>query len=117
MNKIRLRPHHLICLNFFVDKGYNEAFTDNMNIIYQEYLTKEIIIVEGKDDLCQSCPNLLNEDCQSPKAKRYDENIKTVCNMLTIDKIKELIVNNQWQTICFDCEWFSICQKISEERT
>jgi len=51
-----LRGHHLICINFFSGKGYDEVFVDNLKGIMKGIDTEVIRITEGPDDVCKSCP-------------------------------------------------------------
>ncbi len=59
MCRYSIRPHHLLCLQFFEGKGYSDDFVRQMAEIHRT-LNKEnpqINIVEGVDDICKKCPN------------------------------------------------------------
>jgi hypothetical protein len=69
--KLRLRPHHIMCEPFMVletfDRG--EAF-NNLATRIKEALESQadtlIEVIEGTDDLCQTCPLCQDARCQSP---------------------------------------------------
>lgn len=60
---IRLRPHHLLCLQTFVGHGYSPDFTKHMTYV-KSLLTADpntaITLVAGPDDLCGHCPNCVD---------------------------------------------------------
>ena len=54
MSKYLIRPHHMLCMQFFEGKGYSDGFVASMAAI-KEKLEKEdpqVEIVEGTDDVC-----------------------------------------------------------------
>ena len=72
---IRLRPHHLLCLQTFVGHGYSPDFTKHMTYV-KSLLTADpntaITLVAGPDDLCGHCPNCVDGSCTSPKPALFD---------------------------------------------
>ena len=74
MQRFLIRPHHMLCLQFFEGKGYSDEFITNMadikNILDRE--NPYVEIVSGVDDLCVKCPNCIGENCKNEK------NINTV---------------------------------------
>ena len=60
--KVKLRGHHLICLNFFRGEGYSEDFIRN---IYSVIGKENIEIVKGPDEVCARCPYLRDDRCAS----------------------------------------------------
>jgi hypothetical protein len=59
---VKLRGHHLICLNFFRGEGYSDDFIKN---IYSVIGRENMEIVEGPDDICARCPYLEDDRCVS----------------------------------------------------
>ena len=60
-----LRPHHLLCIQHYVGRGYDEAFTLHMNQVTEslkQHPDQQIQIHEGCDELCKSVQQGLNED-------------------------------------------------------
>ena len=66
---IRLRGHHLLCIQGFQGYGYSEEFLENMKKIHKKIISNEenIQLVTGPDDICKSCPNLNNDKCKNNK--------------------------------------------------
>ncbi|MDM8000383.1 MAG: DUF1284 domain-containing protein [Dehalococcoidia bacterium] len=70
--ELRLRPHHIMCEPFMVletfDRG--EAF-NALAARIKEALESEsdtlIEVIEGTDELCQTCPLCRDGRCQSPE--------------------------------------------------
>lgn len=121
MLKFNLRPHHLLCLNFYSGKGYNKVFNEQIGYIYKNLAyNPEIKIVKGHDCLCYSCPNMIENICKDHnKVLKYDTLVLDYCNITydstyyweDINKIvnNKIILNNRLISICSDCCWFDIC--------
>lgn len=115
---LTLRPHHLLCTEFFEGKGYSEKFTGNMyKIILELEKNPEIFLAVKSDVICSECPR----NCISGKAFSYDRKILEYCNLNenTVyrysdlkQKVKsEILEKNFLENICGDCQWYSICSK------
>ncbi len=123
---IRLRGHHLLCIQGFQGYGYSNEFRENMTRIHSKIMKNQenIELVKGPDDLCEHCPNLINNQCKNPDE---DKNILSM-DKIVLDKIlkkenktefrpSELfeIVNDSFKTekdledMCIGCIWFSKC--------
>lgn len=120
---IILRPHHLLCIKFFVGRGYSEEFTANMyKAIAALNENDSVKITLSADTLCCACPNLNGKLCETEaKVCRYD---KKTAEFLNLEdgktysyndlkaKIEEKIFSqNKFDDICLDCEWSDICRK------
>ena len=72
---LRLRPHHLLCLQTFTGHGYSEEFVRHMTLVKRQ-LTREpqtaIELVNSVDDLCAHCPNNMNGRCTSENPALFD---------------------------------------------
>ncbi len=122
---MKIRPHHILCIAHYEGKGYSEEFNLKMKeVIKRLDGGEEFSLVSGADDLCSSCPNLINGVCKTEeKVQRYD---KTTAALLGIkedqrlsrdifDAAKEKIYKkNKFDLICSDCEWSYVCRKYSE---
>uniref|UniRef100_A0A7C4WD24 DUF1284 domain-containing protein n=1 Tax=Geoglobus ahangari TaxID=113653 RepID=A0A7C4WD24_9EURY len=64
---MKLRGHHLICLNFFKGEGYSKEFVENIERILKE---REIEVVIGADDVCSKCPHLKSGSCNYKENSR-----------------------------------------------
>lgn len=116
---LTLRPHHLLCTEFFIRKGYSDNFTKNMyDIISELEKNPEIFLSIKSDAICSECP----ENCTSGKAFRYDRKVLEYCNLNENSvfrynelkqKIKsEILEKNILRNICSDCQWYNICSKL-----
>jgi hypothetical protein len=135
---IKLRAHHLLCLQGYQGYGYDENFKINLeNVLKQFKKNPDVIIIKSADDLCNYCPKLKYGKCcldlkdenkpisQEEIEKSDKEIIKMDSNVLKkigIDenkkyKIEELykIVNNSLKrkkdlkNICKGCIWIKEC--------
>lgn len=67
MSGVALRPHHLICLQFFRGEGYSQEFVDNLARTFTRLQTEPARIVAGADVVCAACPNLGDDQrCTDP---------------------------------------------------
>lgn len=85
--QISLRPHHLLCLQGYRGANYNKSqiiHWDLVSRLLKEYPHTDILILNGKDDLCAKCP-----------AAQIGENKKILCldkNVNDLDnKVQELL--------------------------
>lgn len=121
---MRLRGHHLICLNFFKGEGYNKEFVENIERILKE---KEIKVVSGADDVCSKCPYLRDGVCNYKE--NAEEEIRELdelaCKLLEIppdsitswDEIRIKLPNimKDWKEFaCKNCDWIKVCEKNGE---
>ena len=125
-NRVKLRPHHLLCTQGYEGKGYSQAFVDNMTRITQ-YLRHSpyamVEIVQSTDDICAHCPKMLGQGlCQSDeKVLRYDQKVVDYFGVKPCVYVyKDLVATiNQQMTqammddICGDCGWYdtSLCRE------
>ena len=98
---LRLRAHHLNCIPRFGGRGYSKEFCKNMQAVQERFLNGEAYeIVQGADDVCAFCPNLVHGECtNNEKVSRFD-------------KLTSALGTKDISKICADCEWFCICKKI-----
>lgn len=130
MKTIKLRPHHLLCMQFFVGHGYNQEFVNNLADIINK-INKEnclIKIVNDNDDVCKYCPNIVSGICKDiDKVKVYDENVLKLTSLdyktYNYDEIRKAILDNivtaniKLNSVCKSCCWINICEKLKKERT
>ncbi len=123
MLKFNFRPHHGLCIHFFRGKGYSDQFVENMtNIVKKLEENPTIQLIRGADDLCGSCPNLLEKSiCNSQeKVRRFDESVLKYCELayhstLSWEEFSALVKGNILdpglrQEVCGSCQWSEICQ-------
>lgn len=143
---VRLRPHHLLCLQNFRGNGYSRAFIKKMTEIagllgFRSFSTEPpaekpdpgvnrslsddhyILLAEGSDDLCESCPNCIEGQCSSDKPALFDELVLQACGYrygLLLTRGLEtagfpLMSPELLRTCCPGCQWFSLCMEICRD--
>ena len=96
MSKYLIRPHHMLCMQFFEGKGYSDGFVASMAAIKEK---------------------LENEDSVRQHDKRvYDKVIETVGNSAKWSSITKAIRENiidsgKMRETCGKCQWSDICFK------
>ncbi len=61
-----LRPHHLLCVQGYQGKGYDQQFCEVMGRIAQAVARDPalpITVRDGPDDICAACPHLQGGRC------------------------------------------------------
>ncbi|HEX3014471.1 MAG TPA: DUF1284 domain-containing protein [Methanobacterium sp.] len=64
---MKIRAHHLLCMQGFQGYGYSEDFSKNMAEIIeilQNFPKHKIEIIAGTDVICAFCPYNINGSCQ-----------------------------------------------------
>lgn len=123
----RLRPHHSLCIQFFIGKGYSEEFTASMKklIAQLEDENCKVLITKGCDDICEFCPNNNSGVCLSEdKVGQIDKRCLSALGIETEDilnweQLRQLAFDNiiscgRLNEICSDCCWKNICVRISQ---
>ena len=122
---LRLRPHHIICIQHYAGRGYDDDFNHRMNEIcemLQDGQTK-ITLVSGADDVCGSCPNFFQGSCLSAeKIDQLDQNWLSAAKLqlgqtLTWDEIclKTKGLFNRpdlFRRYCGSCVWYNFCTRV-----
>jgi hypothetical protein len=128
---IRIRAHHLLCIQGFQGKGYSADFINNMNqIIYflNDGISKKIRVINHDDDICTHCPHLEKTHLEKNICSQFPESEKRIKKMddLTIkllklecgqkynykyifSRINEIISFYQIKNICGHCSWNKDC--------
>ena len=120
---MKLRPHHLMCIQSYVGKGYDEDFVKVMDkITYELRNNKEYLIniVFSTDDICISCPNMIDINlCKTnEKVNNIDSKVIKYFNLEEKEYIYKDIVNyiknnitlEIMDDICKECEWYNISE-------
>lgn len=121
--KLTIRPHHIMCINNFVGKGYSDEFVENMRQVTDSLDNdSEVCFTECCDILCAHCPNRKGNCCtKESHIKALDNNTISKFN-LDLNKSylwKELkhlydnliVRNNDLDSVCFECSWKDICSQ------
>jgi len=132
---IKLRGHHLLCLQGYQGYGYDEKFKKNMENVLNKLKESKIEVVISKDDICSYCPFLKEEKCllnckgdnstEEEIAKSNETIVKMDLNVLKkiaieknkiynadelFNKINNTITNiKDLNGICTGCRWIKEC--------
>lgn len=124
---MKIRAHHLLCMQGFQGYGYSEDFSKNMAEIIeilQNFPEHEIEIVAETDSICTCCPYNINGKCQ--ESQEVNDKIISM-DLKVLEKLEispgyvfkagEIlkITNKKLKTyldvkeICGDCRWSEKC--------
>lgn len=125
MSPVKIRAHHLLCLQGFQGYGYSKEFTRNMSHIKDELNQNPTILLKIKtspDSICKHCPNCSNFKCNADATSeiRIREMDNLVLETLKIiegqivswSKIRSLTSNlsqKNLDKICGVCSWKDKC--------
>lgn len=105
MDTVRLRPHHLLCVQEFEGLGYSDDFVENMERVVDAALGDAgVEVVEGEDDVCAAC----DEKCDESDVSRRDSAVLEVLPEPTLEAARDLPVDAV-REICSGCSWFEVC--------
>ncbi|MCR5755771.1 MAG: DUF1284 domain-containing protein, partial [Acetatifactor sp.] len=113
---MKLRPHHSLCMQFFIGKGYSQEFTDKMYELLKLPQSTPIEITFGLDELCHSCPNHQTGVCDSEAHVHeidrrvaehfaYTEGSKLTLGEFWENAGKDIIEKKTLREYCGDCEF------------
>ena len=126
---LKIRVHHLLCMQGFQGKGYNDSFVKNMSKIVNSLRndkTQKVQLVADVDNICSACPNNKNSICLAKSVTNNDEKIskeikliKALClkkgEIYSIDYLFETVnrkINTKEEAInlyCKSCCWTDVC--------
>lgn len=118
---IPLRPHHGMCLAFFVGEGYSDGFTAHMGRVKQ-LLSDEtpVRLTVGTDAICAACPNNTGGVCDKPAlVAGYDSDVLRLCGLadgqtLPYGAFRKLVhtrilAAGKRRAVCGGCQWDTLC--------
>lgn len=116
-----LRPHHGMCLAYFIGFGYSSGFSAHTAELLEE-LTPDVPVrlTVGADMVCGPCPNNAGGVCSQPELTAdYDRAVLKLCGLeedqvLPFGEFTALVQENilspgRRAGICGGCEWNGIC--------
>lgn len=123
VSEVPIRPHHGMCLAYFIGKGYSEGFSahmEHMLHVFQSNIPVRLIV--HTDEICSACPNNDNNLCStSDKVTLYDKEVLEQCGLsegMKLDFLefagiiqKKIIDSGMRKQICGDCQWNEICSE------
>lgn len=120
-NPLPLRPHHGMCMAYFIGLGYSDGFSAHMAHLLEELAPDSSVrLTVGTDAVCSHCPNNINGVCSKPdKVAGYDRAVLDLCGLGEGDILpfgvftslvqKRLLAPGCRPGICGDCQWNEVC--------
>jgi uncharacterized protein len=125
---VRLRGHHLICLQFFAGEGYSAEYVENLNHVVERAISQPALVVDTIDNVCAACPELGPDNrCASDDAGGEEEIMRIdalalrvldshVGEHLTLADARERLDADAvgvglWRAeACHGCSWEHVCE-------
>lgn len=120
---LRLRPHHVLCLQFFEGKGYSEAFVRHMiELTAQLADDPAVTLTEGCDAVCAACPHNCGGVCDTAeKTASFDRRALGYLGLSVGDSMpwsvlrdaarERMIAAGRLSEVCCGCQWLYICNR------
>ena len=120
---MKLRPHHLLCIQKYTGSGYDDAFAACMEALIRRLAAcpgTAVTLAEGRDDLCAACPHMAGGRCGSEeKVNRLDRGVLEACGFsagetrswsaLARTAREHVLEKDPCEKVCGCCEWFELC--------
>jgi hypothetical protein len=127
--RIRLRPHHLLCMLTFAGEGYTPEFIANFaGVVDRIAGGAPIDLVDGPDDVCAPLAGTGDGHCRGSEAAQRDRTAlrALVANGMPVDRPLELdavrlaafrdrFAAGTTRAACRDCEWSELCTTIAAD--
>ena len=120
-NPLPLRPHHGMCMAYFIGLGYSDAFSAHMAGLLEE-LTGDspVCLTVGTDAVCGPCPNNGGGTCSKPElVAGYDRAVLERCGLregqvlpfgrFTALVQERILAPGLRPGICGGCQWNEVC--------
>lgn len=122
---IKIRPHHLICMQLYIGKGYSPDFNINMKCIISRLEDgEEFKLTDSADSICLKCTNLKKDVCRdSNKVVSFDKGVYDKLSLdyskqYSFDEIKDVSkVKDILETVCAACSWNETCRNILKNKS
>lgn len=131
---IKLRPHHLFCVQGFNGYGYDEEFKKNMHDIHERIVEKNesFVIVERGDDICAKCPHLKGNSCTNTmttdsEVMEHDAKLMRILDFeygreMTMKDLMDYFERNgdrlmKIRRICNACPWKEYCSFLEKRHS
>lgn len=117
-----LRPHHGLCMAYFIGEGYSSGFKKHMGEVLSNLTPDSLITLTcATDEVCSACPHNQAGICEScDKVTRYDNTVLDFCGLTSGDTLSfgeftarvqnRIIAPGLRESICGSCQWNNICR-------
>lgn len=118
-----LRPHHGMCMAYFVGEGYSGSFSAHMAQLLSALRPgSPVRLTLGTDAVCAACPNNAGGVCSKPDlVAGYDRAVLVRCGLtegqvlpfgeLTARVQARILAPGLRREICPGCQWAAICDR------
>lgn len=116
-----LRPHHGMCLAYFIGEGYSDGFAAHTARVLAG-LTPDtpVRLTAGTDVVCSACPNNAGGVCASAeRTASHDQAVLDLCGLAEGTELPfgeftalvqvRILGPGLRRGICGDCQWDGIC--------
>ena len=121
---MKLRPHHLLCIQKYTGNGYDDAFAAGMDALVRRLTARPdtaVTLTEGRDNVCAVCPHMAGGRCDSEeKVNRLDKGVLEACgfsagethswSVLARTAREQVLEKDTFEKVCGCCEWFELCR-------
>ena len=108
-SELHLRPHHLLCLQTFVGRGYSEEFVEHMALVKRQ-LTADPHTSNCVDGRCTSENPALFDQLVKEKLRACNQYPDTGSLRGIPDELH--ITENLLAACCPGCEWLELCYTV-----
>lgn len=120
-NPLPLRPHHGMCMAFFIGHGYSGGFSAHMAQLLDSLdPDTPVRLTVAADAVCGPCPNNCAGTCNKPAlVAGYDRAVLSACGLeedavLPFGQFTSLVQEHiltpgRREQICGGCQWNEIC--------
>jgi len=117
--KVRLRAHHLLCLEQFRGLGYSPLFVANFRRVQRALENPETVveITSGPDAVCAACPRLEDRDCgPGGEAERRDRLVLSCLGLISGTRLPAGLLRTRFAAacppparpaLCAGCSWLA----------
>jgi hypothetical protein len=126
---IRIRAHHLLCMQGFQGFGYNKKFTENMAQVIEKTIKNPSSFIQvtiGTDSICKMCPHNSQGICDRQSSNNIRIMDSAVLEKLEIKQgsvhssasliSKTMKLNDQTvKRLCGSCSWRDKCLYFQEK--
>ncbi|CAG0975321.1 hypothetical protein METP3_01748 [Methanosarcinales archaeon] len=123
---VKLRGHHIICMQFFKGEGFGKIFMENLIKVLEAAESEGVDLVDGVDDICILCPYYQDNECRhdndmGEKSKRMDELAINFLNFKEkkvgwkeIRRATPNIITEWIKKECNKCDELNVCEMKSK---